>query len=300
MKTTSLQSMQPMLHTAEQAALAAGKIIMQFTNRLDVIKRSPKGYNDMVTEVDLRAEQVIIEMLRQAYPQHAILSEEQYSQLSVNTASDNQPNDEAAKHDAYQQIATNQDMLWVVDPLDGTLNFSHGFPFYNVSIALLYQQKLQVAVIFDPIQNELFSATRGGGAFLNQKRIRVSQTPKLGMSLLGTGFPFKYPDLQTTYLQSMGRAMRKCAGIRRAGAAALDLAYVACGRLDGFWELGLQPWDMAAGILLIQEAGGICASLQTNSIASQPSNPLHNGHLVAANPHIMGALQSCIDLAITA
>lgn len=279
-----MNSLQPMLNIAEQAALAAGKVIIKYADRIDSIRRSAKGYNDLVTEVDLLAERAIIDIIRKAYPEHAILSEEATSP------------EQDAQQDPYKRVASNQDLLWIIDPLDGTLNFSHGFPFYNVSIALLHKQQLQLGVIFDPVQNELFTASRGGGALLNQKRIRVSQTKKLGMGLIGTGFPFKYPQWQASYLQSMGRCMAKSAGIRRAGAGALDLAYVACGRLDGFWELGLQPWDMAAGMLLIQEAGGIVQSLTGDPKTHKHTNPLHHGHLIAANPQLIESLHNTVHI----
>ena len=282
-----MNSLQPMLNIAEQAALAAGKLIIKYADRLDTISRSLKGYNDLVTEVDLLAERAIIDVIRKAYPEHAILSEEATTP------------EQDTQQDPYQRVAANQDLLWIIDPLDGTLNFSHGFPFYNVSIALLHKQQLQLGVIFDPVQNELFTATRGGGALLNQKRIRVSQTKKLGMGLIGTGFPGRYPPWQASYLKSMGNCMAKCAGIRRAGAAALDLAYVACGRLDGFWELGLQPWDMAAGMLLIQEVGGMCAELNTDSHPGNQANPLHSGHLLAANPLLLQPLKQVLNLQLT-
>ena len=268
--------MQPMLNIAEQAALAAGKLIMQYADRLDTVQTQPKGFNDLVTEVDMRSEEVIKEILHKAYPQHLFLAEESHGAESP-----------------YKQVQNCNDYTWIIDPLDGTINFSHGFPVYNVSIALMYKQQLQVAVIFDPVKNELFSAARGDGAKLNQTRIRVSKTQKLGMALIGTGFPFKYPSYQAAYLQSMGKCMAKTAGIRRAGAAALDLAYVACGRLDGFWELGLQPWDMAAGILLIQEAGGYSGDF------TQPKgNPLHSGHLIAANPSIFENLRANVAIEV--
>lgn len=265
-----MESMQPMLNIAEKAAIAAGKHIMTQADRLDRVKIQAKGYNDLVTDVDLKSQQIIVETILKAYPQHHILAEETDSQ------------------DPFQIVCQDKDYLWIIDPLDGTINFSHGFPVYNVSIALMHRGKLQVAVIYDPVKNELFTAMRGKGAQLNQKRIRVSTTKKMGMALIGTGFPFKYPEYQATYLQGFANCMAKSAGIRRAGAAALDLAYVACGRLDGFWEFGLQPWDMAAGMLLIMESGGLSGDL------GDKNNPLASGHLITANPNIYPLLNNLI------
>jgi myo-inositol-1(or 4)-monophosphatase len=268
-----MENMQPMLNIAETAALEAGKIIMQHADRLDRVKIQAKGYNDLVTDVDTKSQQAIVDTILRAYPTHHILAEEDKN-------NDN----------PYEIVCQDKDYLWIIDPLDGTVNFAHGFPVYNVSIALQYRGKLQVAVIYDPVKNELFSALRGKGALLDHKRIRVSTNKKLPMSLLGTGFPFKYPEYQKPYIDGFAKCMAKTAGIRRAGAAALDLAYVACGRLEGFWEFGLQPWDMAAGILLITEAGGLCGDI------TEKNNPLASGHIITANPHIYQPLRELVKV----
>lgn len=220
-----------MLNTAVKAARRAGHIVLRNADRLERLTIESKGHNDFVTEVDRLAESEIIDILRRAYPDHSIIAEE-----SGDIAGD--------------------DYCWIIDPLDGTTNFLHGYPHYAVSIALQHKGRLEQGVIFDPHRNELFTATRGQGAYLNDRRIRVSQIHDFRRALLGTGFPFKsseYLDLWTSVFKQVAH---ETSGIRRAGSAALDLAHVACGRFDGFWEFGLHSWDMAAGCLLIEEAGG--------------------------------------------
>ena len=251
--------MHPMLNTAVKAARRAGNIINRASRNLDILSVTQKAINDFVSEVDREAEQAIIRMLLDAYPGHSILAEE-------------------------SGAAGKSEFQWIIDPLDGTTNFLHGFPQYALSIALSHQGVLTQAVIYDPVRNDLFTATRGHGAYLNDHRIRVSKRIKLQQSLLGTGFPFKEFSLVDSYLAMFRDLTRKTAGIRRAGAATLDLAYVAAGRLDGFWEFGLGPWDIAAGSLLITEAGGLVGDLEGNG------GYLESGNIVAANPKIFSQL----------
>ena len=249
-----------MLKIAESAALKAGKVILQSIDRLDRVQIAEKENHDFVTDVDTKAESVIMEILQKTYPDHKILAEE--SGVSEG----------------------NEDNLWVIDPLDGTTNFIHGLPHFAISIAYIEQGKIQLGVIYDPIRDELFSGIRGKGATLNNKRIRVSQTSKLNKALIGTGFPFRNLEQFETYLRSFKALFPSTSGIRRNGSAALDLAYVAAGRLDGFWELSLEKWDMAAGILLIKEAGGLICDTQGTE------NYLENGNIIAANPKIFKAM----------
>jgi myo-inositol-1(or 4)-monophosphatase len=250
-----------MLNIAVRAARRAGSII----NRAALdggggLKVTSKRAKDFVTQIDQAAEQAIIDIVRKSYPEHGLLAEESG----------------ASQEDA--------EFVWIIDPLDGTTNFIHGFPQYCVSIGIRHRGALTHAVIYDPVRNELFTASKGSGAYLNDRRIRVSTLTKFGDALVGTGFPFKELtrlDLYTRQLQTM---MKTCAGVRRAGAAALDLAYVACGRLDAFWELGLSPWDMAAGALLIQEAGGLVADLKGEQTF------LESGDIATATPKVFTAL----------
>jgi len=221
-----------MLNTAVKAARKAGAIITRAAFDVDKLTIRTKHQHDFVSEVDHAAEDAIISILRQAYPSHGFLAEE------------------SGEKDAKAEY------VWVIDPLDGTTNFLHGFPQYCVSIGLLHKGKPQQAVVYDPNRNELFTATKGGGAFVNDHRIRVSKTDKLQDALLGTGFPFRELENIDEYLRGMKRLMHMCSGIRRPGAAALDLAWVAAGRFDGFWEDDLDIWDTAAGVLLVKEAGG--------------------------------------------
>jgi myo-inositol-1(or 4)-monophosphatase len=251
--------MHPMLNTAVKAARRAGGIINRASRNLDILSVTQKGISDFVSEVDREAEQAIIKMLLDAYPSHSILAEE-------------------------SGAAGKSEFQWIIDPLDGTTNFLHGFPQYAVSIALAHKGIMTQAVIYDPTRNDLFTATRGTGAYLNDHRIRVSKRIKLQQSLLGTGFPFREFEHIDNYLAIFRDLTQKTSGLRRAGAATLDLAYVAAGRLDGFWEFGLSPWDMAAGSLLITEAGGLVGDLEGNS------GYLESGHIVAANPKLFSQL----------
>ncbi|MGH8612739.1 MAG: inositol monophosphatase family protein [Gammaproteobacteria bacterium] len=251
--------MHPMLNIAVRAARKAGDIIIRNLDRAQGLDLGVKGHNDFVTEVDRLAERAIIEIIRKAYPDHAILAEESGAQGGG----------------AYQ---------WIIDPLDGTTNFVHGYPQFGVSIALKHRGDLKQAVVYDPVRQELFSATRGEGALVNDKRIRVSGRPGLKHALIGTGFPVREQTLLDAYLKSFRQLFQDSAGIRRAGAACLDLAHVASGRLDGFWELGLKEWDIAAGALLIQEGGGIVSDFQGGQ------EFVRSGTLVAGNPKVHEAM----------
>ena len=228
-------NLHPMINVAIKAARAAGSIINRAALDVESVRISQKQVNDFVTEVDHASEKVIIETLLTAYPGHGILAEE-----SGNTHG-----------------AQDSDYVWIIDPLDGTTNFIHGFPVYCVSIALAVKGKVEQAVIYDPSRNDLFTATKGRGAFMNDRRIRVSKRTRLEECLISTGFPFRPGDNFKNYLNMMADVMQRTAGMRRPGAAALDLAYVAAGFTDGFFETGLKPWDVAAGSLLVTEAGGL-------------------------------------------
>jgi len=253
--------MHPMLNIAVRAARQAGNVIARSFPHVDSLSVDTKSRNDFVSDVDRLAEQEIINTLRKAYPEHAILAEESGESSNGN--------------DEYQ---------WVIDPLDGTTNFLHGFPQFAVSIALRYRGKLDQAVVYDPISQDLYTASRGAGAQLNGRRIRVTSRKMLEGALLGTGFPFKNQELLDTYLETFKALFRDTAGIRRPGSAALDLAYVAAGRLDGFWEFDLKPWDMAAGALLVQEAGG-----KVGDFAGGDTY-LENGNVIAGNLKIFDAM----------
>jgi len=251
--------MHPMLNTAIRAARRAGTIIMRHLDRLERVAIETKGRADFVTEVDRMAEAEIISVLHSAYPNHAILAEETGAQEG-------------------------NEYRWIIDPLDGTTNYLHGFPQFSVSIALQHKGKLEQAVVFDPHKNELFTATRGQGAQLNERRMRVSNVGELERALLGTGFPFRSNEHLDVWLNTLRALLPLTSGVRRPGSAALDLAYVACGRYEGFWEFGLNPWDMAAGCLLVQEAGGIV----TDFLGEQRF--LETGHIVAGNARIHEAM----------
>lgn len=261
--------MHPMLNIAVRAARAAGNIIVRYVDRVDAVAVSTKAYNEFVTEVDRQAEHTIIDIIHKAYPHHGVLGEETGSHAG----------------DEY---------LWIVDPLDGTTNFVHGFPHFAVSIALQHKGRLSHGVIYDPLRAELFMASQGEGARLGDRRIRVSRCPRLREALLGTGFPFRKLAHLDPYLATLRALTAKTAGIRRAGSAALDLAYVAAGRLDGFWEFGLEQWDMAAGVLLIQEAGGIV------SAPDGGDGYLSSGDVVTGPPRVLGPLLETIQAALPA
>jgi len=266
-----MRHIDPAVNIAVKAARRAATIINQAANHLELLSIETKAPNDFVTEVDRAAEAAIVGILREAFPEHGILAEE------------------SAHSDAGD--GREAEYVWMIDPLDGTTNFIHGFPQYAISIALTRKGVPEHAVIFDPVSNELFTASRGRGAYMNDRRIRVSRCPRLGDALLGTGFPFRQFAHIDTYLAMFRELAQKSVGLRRAGAAALDLAYVASSRLDGFWEIGLSPWDMAAGALLIQEAGGFVADFDGEG------GYLKSGNIVAGTPKVFTELlltiQSC-------
>lgn len=251
--------MHALLNIGIKAARAAGEVIIRGLNHLDSLTVTSKGRNDFVSEVDTAAEAEIIKVIRKNYPAHSFLAEE-----SGRTGEG--------------------DVVWIIDPLDGTTNFLHGFPTFAVSIACQIKGRLEHGVVYDPISQEIFSASRGGGAHLDNRRIRVSKQRGLEGALIGTGFPYrantKYID---PYLAMLRAVMENTAGIRRPGSAALDLAYVAAGRTDGFWEIGLSPWDTAAGTLLIQEAGGRIGTLTGGEYTQ-------GGNVVAGTPKVYAAL----------
>ena len=259
--------MNPMLNMAIKAAHEAGDIIARSADRIDQLQIENKDKNDFVTEIDRSAEAAIIHILKKAYPEHAFLGEESGTHTG--------------KADAQGQTYE-----WIIDPLDGTTNFLYGIPHYAVSIALKKNGKLDQAVIYDPIKDELFYASRGGGAFLNKRRMRVSKRLSLTNALLTTGIPYRpdQADLIDTYFQTMKALIIDTAGVRRPGAASLDLAYVAAGRFDGFWEFGLHEWDIAAGVLLVQEAGGLVGDLKGGS------SHLKTGDIVAASPKVFKSM----------
>ena len=255
-------NLHPMLNVAIKAARAAGAIINRAALDVEAVRVSQKQVNDFVTEVDHASEATIIETLLTAYPGHGILGEETGSMHG----------------------AQDSEFVWIIDPLDGTTNFIHGFPVYCVSIALMVGNKLEQAVIYDPSRNDLFTATKGRGAYMNDRRIRVSKRTQLKECLISTGFPFRKGDNFPAYLAMMSDVMQRTAGLRRPGAAALDLAYVAAGFTDGFFETGLQPWDVAAGSLLVTEAGGLVGNFTGDS------DFLDQKECLAGNPRIYGQL----------
>src|SRR4051812_42376774 len=259
--------MHPMLNIAVKAARRAGAIINRAARDVDILAVVRKRHNDFVTEVDKAAEEAIIEVVQRAYPEHAILAEE-------SGASGAKPGE--------------SEYTWIIDPLDGTTNFIHGFPQYCVSIGVQHKGVLTHGVVYDPTKNELFTASRGRGAYLNERRIRVSRRTRLADALIGTGFPFRDLAGLDEYLAMMRELTQRVAGIRRPGAAALDLAYVAAGRLDGFWEMGLSPWDMAAGALLILEAGGLVSDLRGEG------GWLESGRIACGNPKVFVQLLQAI------
>jgi len=252
--------MHPILNIAVRAARRAGSIINRAALDSGGLRVTSKRAKDFVTQVDHAAEEAIIDIVRKSYPEHGLLAEESG----------------AAKPDA--------EVVWIIDPLDGTTNFIHGFPQYCVSIGIQHRGALAHAVVYDPVRNELFTASQGRGAFLNDRRIRVSTLARFPEALVGTGFPFKEVTRLELYTRQLKTMMKTCAGVRGAGAAALDLAYVACGRLDAFWELGLSPWDMAGGALLIQEAGGLVGDLNGDQ------GYMQSGDIAAATPKVFTAL----------
>ncbi|MGL6028779.1 MAG: inositol monophosphatase family protein [Legionella sp.] len=260
--------MEPLLNIAVSAARQAGEVIIRHMEQIDRLKVTAKGSNDFFSEVDIKAEQVIISAIRKAYPDHAIIAEE------------------SGSHDG------DEDFTWLIDPLDGTSNYLHGFPFFSVSIALKVKNRIEHGVIYDPLRHECFAASRGRGARLNDRRIRVSKQVLLSASLLGAGMSLRDEALAQRYLPTMQALVGKCAGVRRTGSAALDLAYVASGRLDGYWEFGLRPWDVAAGSLLIREAGGLISD------PSGGDDFLKSGDVIAGTPKVFKSLLQSVSSAL--
>ncbi|KTD32449.1 inositol-1-monophosphatase [Legionella moravica] len=256
--------MEPLLNIAVSAARQAGEIIIRHMEQVDRLKITAKNSQEYFSEVDIKAEQSIINAIHKAYPEHGILAEES----------------------GFQE--GDGESVWIIDPLDGTSNYLHGFPFFSVSIALKVKNRIEHGVIYDPLRHECFAASRGRGARLNDRRIRVSKQTLLSASLIGTGVPFRNLTLAQRYLPTFEALMGKCAGVRRTGSAALDLAYVASGRIDGFWELGLRPWDIAAGSLLIREAGGLISDIHGGD------DFLQNGDVVAGTPKVFKTLLQTI------
>jgi len=257
----------PMLNIAIQAARAASKIIIRHIDQLDKLEITEKAHNDFVTQVDKQSEAIIIETIRKAYPAHCILAEE------------------SGQYDGNQN-----DFCWIIDPLDGTKNFLHGYPHFCISIALARKNITECALIYDPIRQDLFTATRGQGSYLNSRRIRVSDVKKMSGALIGTGFPYHHDAaLSKSHLSIFETIFSTASSVRRGGAAALDLAYVASGKLDGFWEAGLQPWDIAAGALLVKEAGGAITDFSGSDFY------LKNGNIVSGNMKIQKELLRIID-----
>ena len=256
-----------MINTAVKAARRAAAVINRASFDLDRVIVTEKNHKDFVTDVDQAAEQAIIEVLSKAYPDHAFLAEES-----------------GASKNAHDET----EFTWIIDPLDGTTNFMHGFPQYSISIALAQRGVVQQAVIYDPVRNDLFTATKGAGAYLNDKRIRVGKLVRIANALLATGYQTGSPAALKEYLEMYGVMAERSQGVRRAGSAALDLAYVAAGRLDGFYEKGLKPWDIAAGSLLVTEAGGIVGEF------SGESDYLFKGDIIAGSPKVFGQMVSLL------
>lgn len=249
--------MHPMLNIATRTARQAGELIRRYVGEVDKLRVQLKDANDFVSEVDRQSEREIIYALRRAYPDHAFLGEE-----------GGKVGDDSAE------------FQWVIDPLDGTTNFLYGIPQFAVSLALKQRGRLLLGVVYDPLRDEMFAAARGEGATLNNRRIRVSSRLSMENALLGTGIPFRANQDLDLYLETMKVLLPGTAGVRRPGSAALDLAWVACGRFDGFWEFGLQEWDLAAGALIVQEAGGLVGDLQGGN------EHLLTGNVLAANPKV--------------
>lgn len=251
------------LGTAIDIALKAGKLLH---DRLDDHHQIDyKARFNLVTEADYASEELILSEIGRRFPSHSVLSEESGEKKGQ------------------------EEYLWVVDPLDGTTNFAHGFPLFAVSIALVIGGQTAVGVVYDPNQDELFTATKGGGAFLNRSPIEISKTPELAKALLATGFPYTIRETPGNFFRYFEALYVNCQGVRRCGAAALDLAYLAAGRLDGFWEAGLNPWDTAAGSLLVSESGGVLTTF-----TGKPFDP-YFAEVLAANPNIHGQMLGVID-----
>ena len=262
--------MNPMLNIAIRAARRAGNVIAKNYERRDDIQTSKKGINDYVTSVDKAAEAEIIEIIQKSYPDHTIISEERGTLEGKDS-----------------------DIQWVIDPLDGTTNFVKGLPHFSVSIAIRVKNRTEVGVVYDPIRNELFTAVRGEGAKLNEVRLRVDSQNELNGAILATGFPFKQPNLMPTQFAIMNNLIDEAADFRRTGSAALDLCYVASGRVDGYFEMGLKPWDCAAGDLIVREAGGLVCDFNAGH------GYLRSGNIVAAPARILKEMLNKIQPCLT-
>lgn len=257
--------MHPMLNIAFRAARKAGNLISKHYETPDTVEASQKGDNDFVTNIDREAERLIIDVIRKSYPQHGIISEESGELAGKDT-----------------------DVQWIIDPLDGTINFIKRFPHFAVSIAVRIKGRTEVAVVYDPMRNELFTASRGQGAQLNGYRLRGSSARNLNGTILATGFPFKKKKHANNYITLVRKLFTQCADFRRTGSAALDLAYVAAGHVDGFFEIGLRLWDFAGGELLVREAGGLVTDFTGGH------NHLLSGNIVAGNPRVVKAMLSAM------
>ena len=258
--------MNPLQNVAVMAARRGGAILIRNLNKLDKLKVEKKGHNDFVSDVDRAAEDAVIEVIHRHYPDHAILAEESGARGESDT-------------------------VWIIDPLDGTTNSLHGFPQFCVSVGVQVNGRMEAAAVYDPMRQEVFAASRGNGATLDDRKIRVSGRKEIEYALIGTGFPFRQADMEMgPYLAMLGKVVRNTAGVRRPGAAALDLCYVAAGRLDGFWETGLKAWDLAAGSLIIREAGGIVSGLDGSE------DYLDSGHILCGTPRVYAGLaRLCAD-----
>ena len=262
--------MNPMLNIAIRAARRAGNVIAKNYERRDDIQTSKKGINDYVTSVDKAAEAEIIDIIQKSYPDHTIISEERGTLEGKDS-----------------------DIQWVIDPLDGTTNFVKGLPHFSVSIAIRVKNRTEVGVVYDPIRNELFTAVRGEGAKLNEVRLRVDSQNELNGAILATGFPFKQPSLMPTQFAIMNNLIDEAADFRRTGSAALDLCYVASGRVDGYFEMGLKPWDCAEGDLIVREAGGLVCDFNAGH------GYLRSGNIVAAPARILKEMLNKIQPCLT-
>jgi myo-inositol-1(or 4)-monophosphatase len=256
--------MQALLNTAVKAAHAAGDIVMRYARRVHQLDVRSKSRNELVSKVDIMAEELIVSTIHERYPDHAILGEEGGQQ-------------------------GDSDTVWIIDPLDGTTNYLHGFPMFAVSIGVQVKGRMEVGVVYDPARQELFTALRGGGAQLDGRKMRMDANKALEGALIGTGFPYRMNDTwMEPYLNQFRAVMGVAGDVRRPGSAALDLSYLAAGRLDGFWEFGLQPWDIAAGTLIVREAGGIVSSI------TDDGDYMETGHLIAGPLKLHGELEKLL------
>lgn len=255
--------MHPLMNIAVKAARSASKIILRATDRLDTIQVTEKKFNDFVTEIDQNAEREIINIIHDAYPDHAIWGEESGK-------------------------SGKSDYTWIIDPIDGTNNFFHGNPHFCISIGVQFKNTLEHGLIYDPLRNELFTATRGGGAYLNDRRIRVSQRKQFAGSIISSSFGNKLIENIGDYLKILTTILPQATGVRQSGSAALDFAYVASGRIDGFWAMALAPWDIAAGAVIIKEAGGIISDFSGND------NYMETGNVISANQNMSNLILQII------